>query len=155
MATKRKKAKRKALQKYESHKTVRAFKTSEIRRTLRGVILQSSEGHEVEVSKSYLDKHDPKVGGYYVRYEDGYESWSPAEAFEDGYHKAKKARKKEVGNSTIEGSAMAAYEIYRKMFPKGKLRKKPYPDATTFFNDPEYADVATKWLESAENTKLK
>lgn len=25
------------------------------------------------------------VGGYYVRYEDGYESWSPAKAFEDGY----------------------------------------------------------------------
>lgn len=26
-----------------------------------------------------------KVGGYYVVYEDGYESWSPAEAFEKGY----------------------------------------------------------------------
>lgn len=23
--------------------------------------------------------------GYYVRYEDGYESWSPAKAFEEGY----------------------------------------------------------------------
>lgn len=27
---------------------------------------------------------DP-VGGYYVLYEDGFESWSPAEAFEKGY----------------------------------------------------------------------
>ncbi len=25
------------------------------------------------------------VGGYYVLYEDGYDSWSPAKAFEDGY----------------------------------------------------------------------
>lgn len=25
------------------------------------------------------------IGGYYVKYEDGYESWSPSEAFEDGY----------------------------------------------------------------------
>jgi hypothetical protein len=25
------------------------------------------------------------IGGYLVRYEDGYESWSPAEAFENGY----------------------------------------------------------------------
>jgi len=25
------------------------------------------------------------LGGYYVRYEDGFESWSPAEAFERGY----------------------------------------------------------------------
>lgn len=28
---------------------------------------------------------DSPVGGYYVRYEDGYESWSPSEAFEKGY----------------------------------------------------------------------
>jgi len=28
---------------------------------------------------------DDPVGGYYVRYEDGYESWSPAKAFEEGY----------------------------------------------------------------------
>jgi hypothetical protein len=27
----------------------------------------------------------PIIGGYYVRYLDGYESWSPADAFEDGY----------------------------------------------------------------------
>lgn len=27
------------------------------------------------------------VGGYYVRYADGFESWSPAKAFEDGYTK--------------------------------------------------------------------
>ena len=27
---------------------------------------------------------DP-IGGYYVRYEDGYESWLPAKAFEEGY----------------------------------------------------------------------
>ena len=25
------------------------------------------------------------IGGYYVRYEDGFESWSPAKAFEEGY----------------------------------------------------------------------
>lgn len=27
------------------------------------------------------------VGGYYVEYDDGYMSWSPARAFEDGYTK--------------------------------------------------------------------
>lgn len=27
------------------------------------------------------------VGGYWVEYEDGYVSWSPAKAFEDGYTK--------------------------------------------------------------------
>ncbi len=27
-------------------------------------------------------------GGYYVRYSDGFESWSPAKAFEEGYTRA-------------------------------------------------------------------
>ncbi len=39
----------------------------------------------VDVSKEYYEKHKPKVGGYYVVYKDGYESFSPADAFEDGY----------------------------------------------------------------------
>lgn len=30
------------------------------------------------------DEH-PGIGGYFVRYEDGYTSWSPAKAFEEGY----------------------------------------------------------------------
>jgi hypothetical protein len=39
----------------------------------------------VEVSMEYLRKHDPQIGGYLVAYEDGYLSYSPAKAFEDGY----------------------------------------------------------------------
>ena len=37
------------------------------------------------VGYSYMQKHKPQVGGYYVVYEDGYESYSPAGAFEAGY----------------------------------------------------------------------
>jgi hypothetical protein len=37
------------------------------------------------VSYAYYVKHKPEAGGYFVRYEDGYESFSPAKAFEDGY----------------------------------------------------------------------
>lgn len=33
----------------------------------------------------YMQKHQPRAGGYFVVYKDGYESWSPAEAFEEGY----------------------------------------------------------------------
>jgi hypothetical protein len=49
------------------------------------------EGDEVvDVDQKFIHKapsNDPQslVGGYYVRYEDGYESWSPAAAFEAGY----------------------------------------------------------------------
>ncbi len=37
------------------------------------------------VSQSYVQKHQPKAGGYFVVYADGYESFSPAQAFEEGY----------------------------------------------------------------------
>lgn len=37
------------------------------------------------VGEEYMDKHNPQVGGYYVVYADGYKSWSPAQAFEEGY----------------------------------------------------------------------
>jgi len=30
-------------------------------------------------------RHEEYIGGYLVQYEDGYLSWSPAKAFEDGY----------------------------------------------------------------------
>ena len=82
------------LPKYKSHKTVEAFKiTSIIQRAqdsdeTKVAVLASDPGGEicaVDVDQAYLDKHNPQIGGYYVRYPDGYESFSPADAFEDGY----------------------------------------------------------------------
>jgi hypothetical protein len=35
--------------------------------------------------QEYVDKHEAQIGGYYVVYKDGYKSFSPADAFEDGY----------------------------------------------------------------------
>lgn len=35
----------------------------------------------------YYVKHNPKAGGYYVEYDDGYKSYSPAAPFEAGYTK--------------------------------------------------------------------
>ena len=37
------------------------------------------------VSADWVSKHNPVDGGYWVQYPDGYESFSPAKAFEDGY----------------------------------------------------------------------
>jgi len=37
------------------------------------------------VSAEFLAKHKPEVGGYWVQYADGYQSFSPAAAFEEGY----------------------------------------------------------------------
>jgi bacterioferritin-associated ferredoxin len=35
--------------------------------------------------REFVDKHKPQVGGYIVIYDDGYTSFSPAKAFEEGY----------------------------------------------------------------------
>lgn len=39
----------------------------------------------IHVDARYMRKHNPQSGGYYVQYQDGYKSFSPAEAFEAGY----------------------------------------------------------------------
>lgn len=38
-----------------------------------------------KVNRSYILKHNPYAGGYYVIYKDGYKSFSPEDAFEQGY----------------------------------------------------------------------
>jgi hypothetical protein len=39
----------------------------------------------IKVDSVYRAKHVPTSGGYYVVYDDGYKSFSPAKAFEEGY----------------------------------------------------------------------
>lgn len=75
---------------YKCHKEVHAGKIKDIFGTPEGdgaLYLDIGEPKTipVKVSREYMIRHRPKRGGYYVRYEDGYESWSPAEAFEGGY----------------------------------------------------------------------
>lgn len=47
------------------------------------VIKVDGVGYRLE--RDWIRKHAPEVGGYYVRYQNGYTSYSPAEAFEEGY----------------------------------------------------------------------
>ena len=78
------------MQKYKSHKIVEAAKIDRIEKLEDGsdrclLHYGNYHGEHVIVSHNHMNKHEPKVGGYYVRYPDGYESYSPAEAFEEGY----------------------------------------------------------------------
>lgn len=78
------------LPKYKCHKEVHAIKIKDIINKESGAstIIPLDEGYlPIQVTKEYMQKHTPKVGGYYVVYKDGYESFSPSEAFEDGYSK--------------------------------------------------------------------
>lgn len=85
---------------YQCHKRVRAakiklivpspsiFDPADVAQVGGFIFPEAPDGvvpHPIEVSAAYLAKHEPQVGGYFVRYEDGYESFSPAEAFEGGY----------------------------------------------------------------------
>lgn len=68
--------------KYQSHKQVWGLK---IRAIDGQTITPNEEGYATfSVSSEYLEKHKPEVGGYYVVYDGGYKSFSPADAFEAG-----------------------------------------------------------------------
>ncbi len=86
----------KEMPRYRCHKVVRALKIGRLimdgagepdRDSDGGAMIFPAElGYEpFKVDRAYIAKHDPQVGGYYVVYDDGYKSFSPAKAFEDGY----------------------------------------------------------------------
>ena len=74
---------------YQYHKKIKAFKITYIgeekseRYTV--YILRGEHNMCVMVSSDYIIKHNPEIGGYYVLFNDSYESYSPAKAFEEGY----------------------------------------------------------------------
>jgi hypothetical protein len=49
------------------------------------IIVPDGQFGPIAVTLEFMVKHAPCVGGYLVYYKDGYTSFSPAEAFEDGY----------------------------------------------------------------------
>lgn len=73
---------------YKSHKTVRAAKITSFRQNgepdMPDLVL-GDIGAIVTLLPDWHAKHKPEIGGYYVLYADGYSSFSPAKAFEEGY----------------------------------------------------------------------
>lgn len=86
---------------YKCHKEVWALKIAKLEpatgdvpsgpneETDGGMIMTpADDGYApLKLDADFVFKHRPKVGGYYVVYKDGYKSFSPADAFEDGYTK--------------------------------------------------------------------
>lgn len=77
------------LPKYKCHKEVRAIKLSRVEHhenpTRTFLVPEDKRFEKIEVDHLFVAKHNPAAGGYYVVYQDGYTSWSPAQAFEEGY----------------------------------------------------------------------
>lgn len=89
---------------YQCHKQVRAVKIKEVMKHAHpdpkadDAAFESSPAFQgahllpiderllpIAVDADWYHKHSPQPGGYYVLYEDGYTSYSPAAAFESGY----------------------------------------------------------------------
>ncbi|WP_070988435.1 hypothetical protein [Halofilum ochraceum] len=80
------------LPRYRSHKEVRAVQIEKVIPTAGGgaeIVPVDAGISPFTVEAAYMKKHKPEAGGYYVVYSDGYESWSPKEAFEQGYTRIK------------------------------------------------------------------
>ena len=76
--------------KYRCHKVVYALRIMSIKtysepETYTELVFADGRFAPLRVTEEWGMKHDPHAGGYYVVYEDGYTSFSPAKAFEEGY----------------------------------------------------------------------
>jgi hypothetical protein len=69
------------MKRYQCHKQVDAAKITAI----NDGVLTFEDGSTRAVGDRWLQAKAAHVGGYYVAYADGYDSFSPAKAFEEGY----------------------------------------------------------------------
>ena len=72
---------------YQCHKKVWALKIRTVSTDHSILFFEDQDYSSLRVGIEYMAKHKPVAGGYYVLYEDGYKSFSPAKAFEEGYTK--------------------------------------------------------------------
>lgn len=72
---------------YVCHKEVRALKIKCIREIPNSVdiLITPEDWRYPELTASTHQRPKPEVGWYFIQYADGYTSFSPAKAFEDGY----------------------------------------------------------------------
>lgn len=73
---------------WRCHKVVRAIKIATTRPIPNGdadLIPEDESYSPIEVDSQWMREKRVYPPGYYVVYDDGYTSWSPVEAFEQGY----------------------------------------------------------------------
>lgn len=85
------------LPRYECHKKVWALKIKDIQQDQNAkvqppdeegvwLLIPEEDGYgPVRVTHEWLARFRPVIGGFYVVYDDGYSSFSPCKAFEEGY----------------------------------------------------------------------
>ncbi len=98
------------MKRYRSHKVVTAAKITFVDQNERRAVLHSEGEPGIAVDLEWVDKHAPDgvtsmIDGYYVRYADGYESWSPAAAFEEGYTEVREVQGLPSRRHTLPGTS--------------------------------------------------
>src|ERR1700679_2823318 len=80
-----------SMPKFTCHKVVEAMKIAEVKEQDGELFLVGEDGTKIATTSEWMRKHDmqpgatPESPGYWVRYDTGYTSWSPTDAFERGY----------------------------------------------------------------------
>ena len=111
------------LPRYRCHKQVWALQIKYVIANPRGFELHffNERYAPIEVDAVWVAKHSPAPGGYFVVYDDGYKSYSPAKAFEEGYSliaSPSASLDEELGN----GSATATLLVEHVLRIWGRLR---------------------------------
>ena len=85
-------AKEKDMQSYQCHKIVSAGQINSIvsHPVMEGAVccvvdINFTDGTAFRTNGKFIERHKPELHGYIVKYNDNYVSYSPKEAFEDGY----------------------------------------------------------------------
>jgi len=141
---------------YKCHKTVRALKITGVTpHMLSGkcadCILKFDHDaiKSKTVSGDYYNKHQPKPGGYYVVYEDGYESFSPAEAFEGGYAPLDGEEGEPVTEEHVEHLASELYDDYCQAVGGKAFNGYPLPKWPEFRADESKQKQSDAWMTVA------
>lgn len=93
---------------YISHKTVQAAKIKAAERQADGrwhLMLDGNIPETTTIDEAGRFRITEEDMGYYVRYSDGYVSWSPTKPFEEGYAEADGNRHHEEKAAAMTGSA--------------------------------------------------
>lgn len=75
------------MKRYQSHQVVEAGIPAKIEHSGTHVVFFMDDGEEIPIRAGHFadTDRDTLIDGYVVRYADGHTSWSPRQAFEDGY----------------------------------------------------------------------
>lgn len=89
---------------WRSHKLIRGFEIAQmvpLEGTSQLRLIDPTGQHIVDVSNQYVMRYRPYVGGYYALYSDGYESFSPSDAWLAGYTKVDESAPSDLSDDQI------------------------------------------------------